>query len=972
MRKNYLRQLFQSRQKYLALLALLADYGAFAAEVDLSLFKTHPDVEISLVAQEPNVVSPVALTFDEEGRLFVVEMRDYPYGFGPKHKPGGTIRLLEDLDGDGKFEKSTIFAEGLSFPTSIAPWKGGVLVSAPPSIAYLKDTNGDGKADLRLNLFEGFVLGVTDSNMSGLRWGLDNRVHGDNGGNGGDVRSLKKPTLLVKLGEADYSFDPESGDFARTYQTGGGFGLIFDNWSRSFTPHNVNHMQLRVMPLRYLERNPYLPPREVTVSVSDHGEMSVIYPISTPETRPNHPEQAGHFSSSGAMGYIGFPGFKGDLYESLLVADVVGNIVHRDVLEPNGPIFTAKRSPAEQTSEFIASRERTFRPTAMELGPDGAIYIADMQRDVIEHPDYIPQKLRDKIDLRAGENRGRIYRVTPKGGLPPVKVNLRKLSTYQLTRALGHTNQWMRTHAQRLLVEQRDGFAVNLLEGQLKSLDALTRLHSLWALQGMGALTVDAMATAVHDEQPAIREAAILLIERWPTNVASLWETVAQATKDGNARVRFQAGLSLGALYDTKMNAPLAELYVKDQQYPFTRLAVLSSLRSGAIEVLRQLQERLEPDALRELADLAGSEASHKKRLEDLAPVLAKVTTPLLEGLETGVRRSSGVAEKNSKLVEALGPLTEPAAVQLARTLSLPLSEAQQAALQKSAAVLADHSQPLNARVDAAQLLAFADNPKALLEAIEGAQPAEVQAAAIQSLRAFNDPAVARGLLERWRELTPPARGPVLNLLLQRAAFHDPLLTAIESGKVTLGELNLDLEQRRRLLRRGSPEIRARAAKFIGDEEYSNRKTIVEDWMAKLPASGDAKLGQPIFEKVCAQCHRVGNIGNQVGPDLSSVAHRSVEDLLSNILDPNMAINPAYIAYNAELQNGDSETGILSAQTANAVTLLQAGGKKVTLERARLKKLQSSGASLMPEGLEAALTPADLRNLIAFVQEGVK
>src|SRR6266850_1221644 len=166
-------------------------------------FNLHPALEMALFAKEPDVVDPVALTFDEQGRVYVVEMRDYPYGFGPERKPGGTIRLLEDTDGDGKIDRSVLFAEGLSFPTSIAPWNGGVLVTAPPEIIFLKDTDGDGKADVREVLFKGFILGVTDSNVNGLRWGLDNRVHGLNGGNSGEITSLRKPGPAIPLRNLD-------------------------------------------------------------------------------------------------------------------------------------------------------------------------------------------------------------------------------------------------------------------------------------------------------------------------------------------------------------------------------------------------------------------------------------------------------------------------------------------------------------------------------------------------------------------------------------------------------------------------------------------------------------------------------------------------------------------------------------------------------------------------------------------------
>ena len=939
------------------------------ATADVSQLQVHSDLEATLVAMEPVVVSPVALTFDDQGRMYVVEMRDYPYGLGPDRKAGGTVRLLEDVDRDGKFEKASLFAERLSFPTSIAPWKGGVLVAAPPSIVFLKDNDGDGKAEVREILFDGFVLGVTDSNMSGLRWGLDNRVHGVNGGNGGRVRSLRKAgATALELGDADFSFDPATGDFGRTFQTTGGFGLVFDEWGHSFSPHNVNHMQQRVIEMRFLERNTNLPPREATASISDHGEMARIYPISVAETRVNHPEQAGHFSSSGAMGFIGNPAFKGDLYGSLLVADVVGNLVHRDILEPDGPIFKARRAPAEQTSEFLASRENSFRPTAMELGPDGALYIADMQRDVIEHPDYIPEKVRNKLNIRGGENRGRIYRLAPKGGLKIAKIDLRRSSTLQLVRTLSHSNQWMRATAQRLLVERNDPFAIGFLQSEFKKAPALGRLHILWTLHGVNGLTEEILLAAL-DDKPELRENAILLIRQWGKDSPLLARQVFKSIDDESPRVRFQVALSLGELNNPAFNARLGQLYKRDQNFPFTRLAVLSSLRQGAIDILKKIS-LTNPDALRELADLAGAEAATNP--DQLAGIISSTSAPVLQGLQTGLKRTGAQSSSDSKIAKALAASISFETISLTRTLNIPLSPQQLGALRASADFLADRTRPTMERIKAAAILSFAPNPDALFAGIAGGEAPELQQAVFDSLRAFNNPLIAKTLLEKWRELSPSLRIPVLNHLLQRPNYHDALLTAIESNRVPLGELNLDLEQRRRLLRRGTPEIRARASKLMSDEEYSNRKAAVEELLAKLPAGGDAKLGREMYDKICAQCHTAAGRGFQVGPDLSSVSRRSVEDLLSNILDPNMAINPAYIAFQAELENGDLEAGILAGQTADAITLVQAGGKKVTLARGKIKKFQSTNVSLMPEGLEAGLTPADLRNLIAFLQEGAK
>jgi putative heme-binding domain-containing protein len=208
----------------------------------------------------------------------------------------------------------------------------------------------------------------------------------------------------------------------------------------------------------------------------------------------------------------------------------------------------------------------------------------------------------------------------------------------------------------------------------------------------------------------------------------------------------------------------------------------------------------------------------------------------------------------------------------------------------------------------------------------------------------------------------------VLNLLLSRRACHEPLVAALEQGRLKLGELNLDLEQRRRLLRDASPDVRRRAARFIGDEEYSNRKAVVSEWLGRLPEKGDATRGRAVFMSACSSCHRCADLGQKVGPELSGVAHRSVEDLLGNILDPNMAINPGFVAYVAETRDGESHVGLLSHEGPDSVTLLQAAAQTVVIPRRDIVRMESTGASLMPEGLESGRSPQELRDLIAFLQ----
>ena len=961
-------------------------------------FELHPALEISLFAAEPDVVDPVALTFDEDGRVYVVEMRDYPLGLGPNQKPGGTIRLLEDRDGDGKVDRVTLFAEGLSFPTSVVPWKGGILVAAPPEIIFLKDTDGDGKADVREIVASGFIKGVTDSNVNGLRWGLDNRVHGANGGNGGNISSPRRPGKTVPLGRLDFSLVPATGDFITTYHTGGGFGLVFDEWGHSFTTYNIDHIQHRVMPVRYLNRVPGLPPIKTTQSISDHEDMSRIYPVSVPETRVNHPEQAGHFSAAGGMGFIAAPGYSRDLAGSILVCDVVGNLVHRDVLTRNGPSFIARRSPDELNREFIASHDNACRPVGLELGPDGALYLMDMQRDVIEHPDYIPQKVKEKSNLRGGEDRGRIFRLTPKGGLPPSRIKLSKVSNEELVRELSNPNQWHRATAQRLLVERMDKSAVPLLTRLASnSPEPLGRLHALWTLQGLGVLDEELVVHALDDREAGLRENALILAEDFRFRQSTkLPSRILALANDPDSRVRFQAALTLGEFEISGSQAALLNILRRDYRFRWSRVAVFSSLRNGVTEVFQLLLGdaafRATPDddklsVIRELADLIGARAGtiETNGASTVLSTLAGANpgepwlVAALEGLQSGFGRQTDSAVAGAHLSDVIRKIEADksssvlmASWKLCRTLGLPETASQRNALTQAIQIAADASRLAAERVTAIRLLGLGGFPSVrltLFSLLEGTQPAVVQAAVIETLRAFNEAAIGQTLVARWRVLSPAAKTEVIQLLLQRRSYQESLLAAVEKGGIKVGELNLDLEQRRRLLRSGSTDIKTRAAKFWSDEEYGNRKSIVADWLAKLPARGDASSGRQVFEKTCAQCHQLEGLGHAVGPDLSDAGHRSVEDLVSNILDPNMAINPNYASSTAEWAPDETTTGILVSETPEAITILQAQGIKVVIPRSKLKRLESAALSLMPEGLEAGLSPQQLRDLIAFLQK---
>jgi putative membrane-bound dehydrogenase-like protein len=612
----------------------------------IETFRVAGGFRIDLVAAEPDVVDPVALDFDEHGRLFVVEMRGYSeQGDGML----GRVRLLEDHDADGRFEESTVFVDKLSWPTAVLCYDGGVFVGAAPDILYLKDTNGDGRADLRRVVFSGFGRGNVQGLLNSFRWGLDNRIHGatssagarvvrrqepgdggqesGEGGEGergteGNVDSshsalrtpnsalghsaLRTPHSALDLRGRDFAFDPRTLDIVAT-SGGGQHGMTFDEWDTKFVCSNSDHVQQVMFEDRYAARNPYVVPPPPRQSIAADGPQADVFRISPVEpwrlvrTRlrvagavPGPIERggkaAGYFTSATGLTIYDGNAWPREYDGLAIVGDVGGNLIHRKRLVADGVRFTAHR--IDERSEFVASSDIWFRPVQFAVGPDGGLYVADMYREVIEHPDSLPPVIKRHLDLTSGQDRGRIYRIVPDDFQQPPPVRLGEATTDDLVGLLAHENGWHRRTAARLLIERADAEAIPpLMRLALTGESAVGRIHSLYVLESLSALDAATLRQALDDSHPRVRAHAVRLTETNAFHDSRVRARLIERASDPSPHVHLQVAFSLGELEsDDARNAALAELLVEHGDDPYVRFAVLSSLMKGAESVAALLR----------------------------------------------------------------------------------------------------------------------------------------------------------------------------------------------------------------------------------------------------------------------------------------------------------------------------------------------------------------------------------------------
>ncbi len=956
----------------------------------LTTFELADGLQIELLAAEPLVVDPVAIAWDEFGRTFVVEMR----GYSEQANAGiSRVRSLVDQDGDGRFDHATTFVDGLRWPTAVACLRGGVLVADAPDLLYFRDRDGDGTADDRAVLWTGFGTQNVQQLLNNLQWGLDQKLYLATGGNGGTltrgpadplgklgwtVQETNAPSLEV--GGRDLILDPETLEL-QPASGGGQFGMTFDRWGNRYVCSNSDHCQQIVIEDRYLARNPLLRVPSARVSIAADGPAAEVFRLSPIEpwrmvrTRLRVQGLApGPIEGGGrAGGYFtsatGITAYDGDILppeyvDSIFIGDVGSNLVHRKRLIDHGIVKSAVR--VDQQSEFLRSRDNWFRPVQCAVGPDGSLFVLDMYRENVEHPASLPPEIKRHLDLNSGNDRGRIYRVVPRGYRPEPRALPGNATREQLVAMLEHPNGWQRATAARLIRERwDDAFAAQIRARGLNSSRAEARIRAMYLLAADPRTEWAELDQLTFDEEPYVRAQAARIAEQYLPD--SLRDLQCSAVDDPDERVGFQVALALGGSTQPDQAAvatdALAELAKRSENSEWMALAITSSAASCRSRLFVSLvstsdglgegplQKQLVRELLREIA-----RSNDRRELQLVAVVLqvaSQENIPAVGGWLAAL--AAGDAAQRGRVEKAFGELT---------------FHALRANVVRSAGrVIRDPPSSIAAQVDALYVLQLAD-PEEFAELIPDLlavhRPPEIRDATLNTLATFEAETIGRALARQLPALGPEDRNRGCHLLAARSGWTALLLEGIESRR--LSPVLVDATVRQQLVRSQDPAIAARSQQVFGTGTRADRAAVIAEYAAAMQnLAGDIDRGRTIFRKTCAACHRLEQVGEDVGKSLAAAANQGESALLQNILDPNREVDARYLAYVLVTADGRSLSGVIASESASSVTLRTADGQTVTVARDEIESIRSTTLSLMPENLENDLPPQAMADLLAYL-----
>lgn len=957
-------------------------------------FKLPAGFRIELVAAEPLVREPSGMCWDERGRLFVCELHGYnlegQYDVDELNKTGqldkvvrriqanedakraadaetyGTIKLLRDTDSDGRMDRADVWADRLPACHGICPALGGIIATGQTQILYLADPDGDGNAEIREVLFDGFARGPLERSLNCPQWGPDNWIYVGAGAGGGLITGvrLKAPFQMPR---SDFRIKPDGTAIEPVVGATHTMGFAFtESEDRFVISTRTPGIFVAPLPWRYLARNPDV----AAPSLEQNGTNEQrVYPTSPPHPwrtqRATDPGFSKYYSDrygiqeSAPNGYFtsacsplvyqddALPGLRGQL----LACEPAQNLIHRALVERDGARLILKRAPGEEQAEFLTSSDPWFHAISLSHAPDGTIYIADFYREIIEDYSAIPRYLQQQYGLMNGQNHGRLWRLTHDQAKTAPAADMSRLTDLQLAREVASPHYWRRQTARRLLVERKSRLAIAPLSafvrGAAKPYAILNALHTL---DGLGALTPADVRPVLTHADASVRRQALQFSERWFEKESALLAAALDLSSDDAPLVRLQAALSLGESRDARVISALLRLARTHGDAPWMIPALLSAVpgRAGLLlaELLRTPAEIEKAELL--LTPLAAAIAARRDPQElsaALVSVAALTNRPwqvtCLRGFRSSIRQSVSVE------------LSDPARASL-----------------KSLAVSTDRNvrEPAQSLVAALRVESAAERQARLSQAATALKdvrlPAPDRLAAVAQLAGEDDPEIAATLLDALPASTPQVRESILAAIFARRERLPALLDAIEQK--TVSPATLTAVQRAALLDTKGPRGRDAIAALLKTTGVSDETFL--SYAKALAAPRDIARGQQVFREKCGTCHQAHGIGVAVGPDLSAEFQRAEDTILRDVLAPGDSISAGYVTYTVLTTSGQVASGLLSNESPTSVTLRQAEGKEQVILRKDVEELKALPVSMMPEDLPKSVPPRDLADLLGWLR----
>ena len=962
-------------------------------------FRVPAGLKVQLVAAEPLIHEPSGVCWDAKGRLFVSELHGYnlegQFDIEEANKTGkldmevrriaappeakakadaetyGTIKLLADTDGDGVMDKATVFADHLPACYGICVARDGIIATAAPQIIYLADRDGDGVAEVREVLYEGFAVGIFERSINQPQWGHDDWIYAGAGAGGGRITGpyLEEP---VNLPAADFRFKADGSAIEPLVGRTHTFGIaLTDRDEKIVINTTVAGILTAPVPWGALARNP------------DYAIGSVEYPLgggrAYPTSKP-HPwrtkrEENAEFAKfykdrygiaeSAASGYYtsccgplfyddtALPGLAGQLFacepsQNLITRGVIG----RQTGSQNGRM-TLSRLPEEAEDEFFTSTDIWFHAMALAHAPDGGMAVVDFYREIIEDYSAIPRYLQQQYELDHGKDRGRIWKIVPEQPLPVASADMSGLSTDALAQELASARFWRRQTARRLLVERKATAAApaiaKLVTPSAPRPAVVNALHTLAALDVSDPAVI---RTALSHPDAAVRIHAVTVAEPLLKGDRSLCDAVLALANDPDADVVRRVALALGAANDPRSLAALAGIARRSGDVPWMDAAVMSSLAGRAGQMLGLLLAS--PDTIGQAGRLVGplATAVAARRQPD---EFSTAITAIAAAKENALRQAAWQGLRKAFNAPATVSL-EPDAIAAVRAAESD-ADAKVAEAARDLVRLLKIESPEDRKKRIAALARHVGDPEA---------DPEVRLAAVQELAAENDPAVTNNLIANFESATPQVREAILEACFARADRLPAVVDALEAGSLPASACSA---LHRAALEQHADKALARRAHAQFAKLLANLDGQIADYSRALANPRDRAHGAALFKQHCGTCHQAHGVGVAVGPALAGEAKQPEETLLVSILAPNAQITGGYTTYTLLTTGGQVFTGLLTADTASSVTLKQQEGKTQTVLRKEIESLVASPVSLMPESLGKALSPQDVADILAWLRD---